>query len=107
MLRISGGITDRVFWVSTSPGETELQRIPCLPCDVAIHLVSWSIAALEVLYAACARVPCNARSDAARLSTHGRQIVLPSCNHGSIPPEAVAAAIREVVTQVRSPAAGR
>jgi pimeloyl-ACP methyl ester carboxylesterase len=47
------------------------------------------------------------QSKLVRLSTRGRQIVLPSCNHGSIPPEAVTTAIREVVTDVRSQAASR
>jgi pimeloyl-ACP methyl ester carboxylesterase len=37
-----------------------------------------------------------------RLSTRGRQIVLAKSDHGSIPSDAVIAAIREVVTQVRS-----
>ena len=46
------------------------------------------------------------QSKLARLSTRGRQIVLPGCNHGSIPPEAVTTAIHEVVTQVRSQADG-
>jgi len=46
------------------------------------------------------------QSKLARLSTRGRQVVLPGCNHGSIPPEAVTTAIHEVVTQVRSQAGG-
>jgi pimeloyl-ACP methyl ester carboxylesterase len=46
------------------------------------------------------------QSKLVQLSTRGRQIVLPSCNHGSIPPEAVAAAIHEVV-EVRNAAASR
>jgi len=44
------------------------------------------------------------QSKLARLSTRGRQVVLPGCNHGSIPPEAVTTPIHEVVTQVRSQA---
>lgn len=35
------------------------------------------------------------------LSTHGRQIVVPNANHGTIPQEVIISAIREVVTQVR------
>jgi pimeloyl-ACP methyl ester carboxylesterase len=35
------------------------------------------------------------------LSTHGRQIVVPNANHGSIPQEVIISAIREVVTEVR------
>jgi len=46
------------------------------------------------------------QSKLARLSTRGRQVVLPGCNHGSIPPEAVTTPIHEVVTQVRSQAGG-
>ena len=46
------------------------------------------------------------QSKLARLSTRGRQVVLPGCNHGSIPPEEVTTAIHEVVTQVRSQAGG-
>jgi pimeloyl-ACP methyl ester carboxylesterase len=38
----------------------------------------------------------------ARLSTRGRQIVLERSNHGSIPPDVIVAAIRDVVTQIRS-----
>ena len=37
----------------------------------------------------------------ARLSTRGRQIVVQNSNHGSIPPDVVIAAIRDVVTEVR------
>ncbi len=37
----------------------------------------------------------------ARVSTRGRQIVVQNCNHGSIPPDVVIAAIRDVVTEVR------
>jgi pimeloyl-ACP methyl ester carboxylesterase len=40
-----------------------------------------------------------------RLSTNGRQMVLPNANHGSIPREAIISAIREVVTEVRGGAA--
>jgi pimeloyl-ACP methyl ester carboxylesterase len=40
-----------------------------------------------------------------RLSTNGRQIVVPNANHGSIPLEAIISAIREVVTEVRGGAA--
>jgi pimeloyl-ACP methyl ester carboxylesterase len=39
------------------------------------------------------------------LSTHGRQIVFPNANHGSIPQEAIISAIREVVTEARGGAA--
>jgi pimeloyl-ACP methyl ester carboxylesterase len=39
------------------------------------------------------------------LSTHGRQIVFPNANHGSIPQEAIVSAIREVVTTARGRAA--
>ena len=35
------------------------------------------------------------------LSTHGRQIVVPNANHGSIPREVIISAIREVVTEAR------
>jgi pimeloyl-ACP methyl ester carboxylesterase len=35
------------------------------------------------------------------LSTHGRQIIVPNANHGTIPQEVIISAIREVVTQVR------
>jgi len=35
------------------------------------------------------------------LSTQGKQIVFPDSNHGSIPPEAIISAIREVVITVR------
>lgn len=38
----------------------------------------------------------------ARLSTRGRQIVVPKANHGTIPPDVVISAIREVVAQVRN-----
>jgi pimeloyl-ACP methyl ester carboxylesterase len=38
----------------------------------------------------------------ARLSTRGRQIVVENSNHASIPADVIIAAIREVVTQVRS-----
>lgn len=37
----------------------------------------------------------------ARLSTCGRQIVVPNANHGTIPPDVTISAIRDVVTQVR------
>jgi pimeloyl-ACP methyl ester carboxylesterase len=37
----------------------------------------------------------------ARLSTRGRQIIVENSNHGSIPPEIVIAAIRDVVTEIR------
>jgi len=37
----------------------------------------------------------------ARLSTHGRQVVVENSNHGSIPPDLVIAAIRDVVTEIR------
>jgi hypothetical protein len=37
----------------------------------------------------------------AGLSTRGRQIVLENSNHGSIPPEVVVTAIRDLVTEVR------
>jgi len=40
-----------------------------------------------------------------RLSTHGRQIVFPNANHGTIPQEAIVSAIREVVTEARGAAA--
>jgi pimeloyl-ACP methyl ester carboxylesterase len=36
-----------------------------------------------------------------RLSTRGRQIVVPYANHGSIPQELIISSIREVVTEVR------
>ncbi|HXN65020.1 MAG TPA: alpha/beta hydrolase [Candidatus Acidoferrales bacterium] len=42
----------------------------------------------------------------ARLSTRGRQIVVPNANHGTIPQELTVSAIREVVTQVRGEAIG-
>ena len=35
------------------------------------------------------------------LSAHGRQIVVPNANHGSIPREVIISAIREVVTEAR------
>jgi pimeloyl-ACP methyl ester carboxylesterase len=35
------------------------------------------------------------------LSTHGRQIVVPNANHGSIPQELIISSIREVVMEVR------
>jgi hypothetical protein len=35
------------------------------------------------------------------LSKHGRQIVVPNANHGSIPQEVIISAIREVVTEGR------
>ncbi len=35
------------------------------------------------------------------LSRHGRQIVVPNANHGSIPEELIISSIREVVTEVR------
>jgi pimeloyl-ACP methyl ester carboxylesterase len=35
------------------------------------------------------------------LSTHGRQIIVPNANHGTIPQEVIISAIHEVVTQVR------
>jgi pimeloyl-ACP methyl ester carboxylesterase len=35
------------------------------------------------------------------LSTHGREIVVPNANHGSIPQEVILSAIREVVTEAR------
>jgi pimeloyl-ACP methyl ester carboxylesterase len=35
------------------------------------------------------------------LSTHGRQIVVPNANHGSIPQEVIIGAIREVVNEAR------
>jgi hypothetical protein len=35
------------------------------------------------------------------LSTHGRQIVVPNANHGSIPREVIISAIREVVAEAR------
>ncbi|HET8923212.1 MAG TPA: alpha/beta hydrolase [Candidatus Acidoferrum sp.] len=41
----------------------------------------------------------------ARLSTRGRQIVVPSSNHGSIPPDVIVAAIHDVVAEVRGEAA--
>lgn len=37
----------------------------------------------------------------ARLSTRGRQIVVPNANHGTIPQEVTISAIREVIAQVR------
>ena len=37
----------------------------------------------------------------ARLSTRGREIIVENSNHGSIPPDVVNAAIRDVVTEVR------
>jgi pimeloyl-ACP methyl ester carboxylesterase len=36
-----------------------------------------------------------------RLSTHGRQIVVPNANHGSIPQELIISSIHEVVMEVR------
>jgi pimeloyl-ACP methyl ester carboxylesterase len=39
------------------------------------------------------------------LSAHGRQIVVPNANHGSIPQEVIISAIREVVTEARGVAA--
>lgn len=39
------------------------------------------------------------------LSTHGRQIVVPNANHGSIPQELIISSIHEVVTEVRGGAA--
>lgn len=36
----------------------------------------------------------------ARLSTRGRQIVIPNSNHGTIPQDVVITAIRDVVTEV-------
>jgi hypothetical protein len=42
-----------------------------------------------------------------RLSTHGRQIVFPNANHGTIPQEAIISAIREVVTEARGAAASK
>jgi pimeloyl-ACP methyl ester carboxylesterase len=36
-----------------------------------------------------------------RLSTHGRQIVVPNANHGSIPPELIISSIHDVVMEVR------
>lgn len=41
----------------------------------------------------------------ARLSTRGRQIVVANSTHGSIPPDAVISAVRDVVAQVRSESA--
>jgi hypothetical protein len=35
------------------------------------------------------------------LSTHGRQIVVPNANHGSIPQELIISSIHEVVMEVR------
>jgi pimeloyl-ACP methyl ester carboxylesterase len=43
----------------------------------------------------------------ARLSTRGRQIVVPNANHGTIPQELIISAIYEVVTQVRSESTSR
>ncbi len=43
----------------------------------------------------------------ARLSTHGRQIVVPDANHGTIPQELSVSAIREVVGQVRAEGASQ
>ncbi len=37
----------------------------------------------------------------ARLSTRGRQIVVPNASHGTIPQELIISAIREVVTEIR------
>ena len=37
----------------------------------------------------------------ARLSTRGRQVIAENSNHGSIPPDVMIAAIRDVVTEVR------
>ena len=37
------------------------------------------------------------------LSTHGRQIVVPNANHGSIPQELIVSSIREVVMEARTP----
>jgi pimeloyl-ACP methyl ester carboxylesterase len=39
------------------------------------------------------------------LSAHGRQIVVPNANHGSIPREVIISAIREVVTEARGASA--
>ena len=41
------------------------------------------------------------------LSSHGRQIVFPDANHGSIPQEAIISAIREVVNQARGATANQ
>jgi pimeloyl-ACP methyl ester carboxylesterase len=41
------------------------------------------------------------------LSTHGRQIVFPNANHGTIPQEAIVSAIREVVSEARGAAASK
>ena len=41
------------------------------------------------------------------LSTHGRQIVVPNANHGSIPQELIISSIHEVVMEVRGGTAGR
>ena len=38
----------------------------------------------------------------ARLSTRGRQVVVPHADHGTMPVELSISAIREVVTQIRS-----
>jgi len=37
----------------------------------------------------------------ARLSTRGRQIVVPNSNHGNIPDQVVISAIRDVIDEVR------
>jgi hypothetical protein len=38
----------------------------------------------------------------AQLSTRGRQIVLPTSDHGSISPDVIVSAIREVIMEVRA-----
>ena len=41
------------------------------------------------------------------LSSHGRQIVIPNANHGTIPQELIIRSIREVVTEARGAAASQ
>jgi pimeloyl-ACP methyl ester carboxylesterase len=81
----AGGLGDRPLIVLTagkSPdfGDPELNKQAAAYQQVWIH---------------------EMQAQLAGLSTHGRQIVLPDSDHGSIPSDTVVGAIRKVVTEVR------
>ena len=85
----AGGLGDRPLIVLTAGqppdfGNPELNRQAAAYHQIWIHEIQAKLA---------------------RLSTRGRQVVVPNSTHGSIPPDVVISAVRDVVAQVRSESA--
>lgn len=82
----SGGLGDRPLIVLTAGQPPDFGR-PELNSQAAAYQQIWIH---------------EIQAKLARLSTRGRQIVVPNSTHGSIPPDVVISAVRDVVAQVRS-----